>query len=53
MMCICVALVTLGGILRSKGDFDEAVVHIESGLSILQEKLPTSPFIADGRNGLH
>ncbi|XP_062513484.1 nephrocystin-3-like [Corticium candelabrum] len=45
---IAKSLVTLGGILRSKGDFDEAVVHIESGLSILREKLPTSPFIADG-----
>ena len=52
-MCICVALVSLGGILRSKRDFDEAVVHIESGLSILRQTLPTSPFIADGRNGLH
>ena len=52
-MCICIAIVTLGGILCDKGDFDAAVVHIVSGLSILQEKLPTSPFIATGRNGLH
>ena len=49
----CVALVSLGGILLSKRDFDEAVVHIESGLSTLRQTLPTSPFIADGRNGLH
>ena len=52
-MCICVALVMLGSILCSKGDFDEAVVHIESGLSMLQEILPTSVFTANGRNGLH
>ena len=52
-MCICVALVTLGAILCGKGDFDEAVVYIASGLSILQETVPTSLFTADGRNGLH
>ena len=53
MICICVALVMLGHILRSKENFDEAVVHIEAGLSILRKTLPTSPLIADGRNGLH
>ena len=53
MMCICVALVTLGGILFYKNDFDEAVVHLESGLSILREELPSSPFTATGTNVLH
>ena len=53
MMCICVAVVTLGGFLFYKNDFDEAVVHLESGLSILREELPSSPFIANGTNVLH
>ena len=53
MICICVAVVTLGGFLFYKNDFDEAVVHLESGLSILREELPSSPFIANGTNVLH
>ena len=53
MRCICVAVVTLGRILFDKNDFDEAVVHLESGLSILREELPTSHFTAKGTNILH
>ncbi|XP_062503842.1 nephrocystin-3-like [Corticium candelabrum] len=45
---IAESLVTLGGILFYKNDFDEAVVHLESGLSILREELPSSPFTATG-----
>ena len=53
MMCICVALVKLGGFLFHRKDFDEAVVHLKSGLSILREELPSSSFTADGTNVLH
>ncbi|XP_062504851.1 uncharacterized protein LOC134181601 [Corticium candelabrum] len=45
---IAQSVVTLGGFLFYKNDFDEAVVHLESGLSILREELPSSPFIANG-----
>ena len=53
MMCICVAVLTLGCILFDKKDFDKAVVHLESGLSILQKELPSSAFTAGGTNALH
>ena len=48
-----VALVMLGRILFYKKDFDEAVVHLESGLSILREELASSPCTANGTNVLH
>lgn len=48
-----IALVALGSILCMKGDFNEAVAHLQSGMSILRETLPSSPFIAEGTNALH
>ncbi|XP_062504514.1 uncharacterized protein LOC134181283 [Corticium candelabrum] len=45
---VAIALVSLGHILLDKGDFNEAVVHLESGVSILREKLPNSHFTATG-----
>ena len=53
MMCVCVALLSLGSILFDKKDYDEAVVYLESGLSILREELPSSPFTAVGTNVLN
>ena len=49
-MFVCVALVNLGHILCDKGDFRNALIHVESGLAILQKKDPTGLFTADGMN---
>ena len=49
-MFVCVALVNLGRILCDKGDFRNALVHVESGLAILQKKDPTSSLTAHGMN---
>ena len=47
-MFVCIALVNLGRVLCNMADFRNALVHVESGLAILQKKDPTSSLTADG-----